>query len=115
VTGSPKKLPDILTYNQIYQLAPALADVDGDGRNDIVLTANYWTGSGYYDRVYAYDLHGPAAHGPLEWSQLRGEAQRRGYYETGKNLASDAYLAIHTTGDGVVTTATPGPECQNHA
>jgi hypothetical protein len=89
---------------------PAIADIDLDGRNDIILNGAYWGGSsGVFDSVWALDLHGPAAHGPIEWGQYKGNAQHTGAYETGKNLASDAYLAVRIRGSGAVTAS--GIDC----
>jgi uncharacterized repeat protein (TIGR01451 family) len=60
---------------------PAIADLDLDGRNEIIITGNYWNGiSGYYDKVWAYDLGGPQ-HGRVEWEQFGGGPRHRGYYE----------------------------------
>jgi uncharacterized repeat protein (TIGR01451 family) len=60
---------------------PAVADLDLDGRNEIIVTGNYWNGiSGYYDKVWAYDLGGPQ-HGRVEWGQFGGGPRHRGYYE----------------------------------
>src|SRR5262249_1114374 len=38
---------------------PAIADIDLDGRNDIVVTSDFWNGaSGYYDKVWVYSIGG---------------------------------------------------------
>ncbi len=59
---------------------PAIADIDLDGRNEIIITGSYWGGTtGYYDKVWVYDLGGPA-HGPIEWGQLGGDARHTGRY-----------------------------------
>ncbi len=59
---------------------PAIADLDLDGRNEIVVTGSYWSGiSGSYDKVWAFDLGGPA-HGRIEWAQLGGGPRHQGVY-----------------------------------
>jgi len=51
---------------------PAIADIDLDGRNEIVVTGSFWNGySGYYDKLWVYDLGGPP-HGPVQWGQFMG-------------------------------------------
>lgn len=53
-------------------MAPAIADIDLDGRNEIIVGSTLWEGrSGMYDTVYAFDLGGPA-HGPILWGQVGG-------------------------------------------
>ena len=113
--GSPHLLPVEFRFDNVTVEAPVIADLDADGRNDIVLRKFPWTGySGWYPDVYAYDMRGPAAHGPIEWGQAGGGPRRTNYYETGKNLATDAYLAIHTAGDGMVLATGSAAECQEH-
>lgn len=59
---------------------PAIADIDLDGRNEIVITGDYWNGySGYYDKLWVYDLGG-AAHGPVQWGQFMGGPRHQGTY-----------------------------------
>ena len=103
VSGFPKTIPRMW-----IAAVPAIADLDLDGRNDIILTRN-WNGEdfnsaiGYFDAVWVLDLRGPAAHGPIEWGQLKGGRGHDGFYELGKNLANDAYLATQVRGGGTVT------------
>ena len=53
-------------------MAPAIADIDLDGRNEILIGSDLWKGySGMYDTVYAFDLGGPT-HGPILWGQVGG-------------------------------------------
>ncbi len=60
--------------------APAIADIDLDGRNEIIITGSFWNGhSGYYDNVWVYDLGG-TSHGNVEWGQLGGGPQNWGFY-----------------------------------
>jgi hypothetical protein len=59
---------------------PAIADIDLDGRNEIIVTSDYWDGvAGYHDKVWVYDLGGPP-HGPVLWGQYRGGARHQGRY-----------------------------------
>lgn len=91
---------------------PAIADVDLDGRNELVLFGQFWNGfTGDYDAVWVLDLHGAAANGPIEWGQYKGDAHHSGYYATGKNLATQAYLAAHVLGTGTVKSSDGGIDC----
>jgi hypothetical protein len=61
---------------------PAIADIDLDGHNEIVVTGDpwdYWKGTDYYDKVWVYDLGG-GRHGQIEWGQFGGNPQHRGFY-----------------------------------
>jgi hypothetical protein len=52
--------------------------------------------------LFAWDFSsGPT--GPIEWGQYRGGADRRAYYELGKNLPNQAYLAAHAHGSGTIS------------
>jgi hypothetical protein len=51
--------------------------------------------------------------GPIEWGQYKGGADHKGAYETGKNLANDAYLTVHLRGQGSVASSTAGINCGN--
>lgn len=88
---------------------PAIADIDGDGRNEIIVATT--RDMGYFENVFAFDLGGPAPHGPLEWPQHMGGADRRGYYETGKNLPAHAYLSVQVFGTGSIRSADGGIDC----
>jgi len=48
--------PKILNIG--YGAEPAIADIDLDGRNEIIVTGGFWRG-GYHDKVWVYDLGGP--------------------------------------------------------
>lgn len=60
---------------------PAVADVDGDGRNEILVAARrigaYVSWTPY---LYAYDLGGAGPHAPPEWGQYAGGPQHQGRY-----------------------------------
>jgi hypothetical protein len=80
---------------------PAIADVDGDGRNELVVGGSAWTGSpGLYDQVWMYDLHGPGPYGRIEWGQFNGGPQHNGRY-SGFNI----------TGPPILTTRRAFPIC----
>ena len=103
-SGFPKQLANEFVYNAVgVTYTPIIADIDADGRNDIIVTSDYWAGvEGWFNRVWAYDLHGPAIHGPIEWGQDREGPGHRSFYELGKNLAASAYLATRVSGSGSV-------------
>ncbi len=68
------------TLNIGFGAVPAIADIDRDGRNDIVVCGSYWNGfSGFYDKCWAYDLGG-GHHGKIEWGQFGGNAAHSGRY-----------------------------------
>ena len=90
---------------------PALADIDHDGRTDIVV----WPMASPGDResVFVYDLHGAGTYGPIEWGQYMGGPKHTGYYETGKNLPNHAFLTAQTHGEGRITSADGRIDCGN--
>jgi hypothetical protein len=59
---------------------PAIADIDLDGRNEIIITGAFWNGyPGYYDKVWVFDLGDPP-HGAIHWGQFMGGPKHQGYY-----------------------------------
>lgn len=58
---------------------PAIADIDLDGRNDIIVGGVYGNSSTPTDHVWAYDLHG-ANYGDIEWGQFGGSSEHSGLY-----------------------------------
>ncbi len=59
---------------------PAIADLDLDGRNELVVLGSAWSGfEGLYDKVWVYDLHG-SSYGGIEWGQFGGNARHTGLY-----------------------------------
>jgi subtilisin family serine protease len=88
---------------------PAIADLDGSGRNDLVITRN--PSFGMWDSIFAYDLQGPGPYGPVEWGQYMGDATHQGYYETGKNLTASAYLTAQAHGAGVIVSSDGAINC----
>jgi hypothetical protein len=74
VAGFPKALP------LGSGATPAIADVDLDGRNELVVGGSYWNGvTGSYDTLWVYDLHG-TAYGPVLWGQFMGGPRHQGRY-----------------------------------
>jgi len=59
--------------------APAIADVDGDGRNEIVVAGSDSDYTGYFDSLWVYDLGGGPS-GRVEWGQFMGGPQHQGRY-----------------------------------
>jgi len=59
---------------------PAIADLDRDGRNEIIITGTPWTGiEDFFDTVWAYDLGG-GPHGAIQWGQFAGGPKHQGRY-----------------------------------
>lgn len=72
----PKYLP-LIGWGAV----PAIADVDGDARNELIVTGQHWSGrSGDYDKVWVYDLRAPGPYGGIEWGQFGGDARHRHIY-----------------------------------
>jgi len=102
---------EVLVYNRYGALhprfpksiwgtgVPAIADIDLDGRNDIVASGDRSSMSvaGYYDRVWAYDLGGPP-HGRIEWGQLMGGPKHQGVYVAASPVGRRADLSLTMTG-----------------
>lgn len=81
---------------------PAIADIDRDGRNELIVTSDYWNGiSGYYDKVWVYDLGGITPHGPAEWGQFMSSASHHGRYRPqAVSLASHILVGDVTVTEG---------------
>ncbi len=87
---------------------PAIADLDLDGRNEIIVTGHYDDSEilvpGEYDTVWVYDLGG-SAHGRVEWGQFGGGPRHHGSYgRTGggsapTNLLTNAGFELDANGD----------------
>lgn len=78
---------------------PAIADIDRDGRNELIVTGAIWGGvPAYLDKVWVYDLGG-GDHGPVQWGQFGGGAGHGGVY------------TLHAPGErGVAPVADAGPD-----
>ena len=92
--------------------APAIADIDGDGRNEIVIAGNFLNGErGFFDKVWVFDLGGPP-HGPVLWGQFMGNAKHTGT-AVPQSAAPQAHytLGVATTGSGAVASNPAGIDC----
>jgi hypothetical protein len=93
--------------------APAIADIDLDGRNELIVASDYWDGAaGYFDKVWVYDLGGPTPHGPVEWGQFMGGPRHRGLYQP-VPVTPAFQVAVERVGAGAgaVTSDPPGIAC----
>jgi subtilisin family serine protease len=105
VAGFPKNF-----YGEGGSLnTPAIADIDRDGRNEIVIAAI--KGNGVRDTIFVFDTHAPGVHGPVEWPQYLGGPDHHAHYDTGKSLPNHAYLATQIFGAGDVISADGGIGC----
>lgn len=93
---------------------PAIADIDGDGHNEIVVSGDFWNGyPGYFDKVWVFDLGGPR-HGPVQWGQFMGNARHTGAYSP---LADPpppptySSLSVDVSGCGRVLSYPGGIDC----
>jgi hypothetical protein len=60
---------------------PAIADIDNDGRNELIVSGSSWGGYiGLYDKLWAFDLHGAGPYGGIEWGQFGGGPKHQGRY-----------------------------------
>ncbi len=60
---------------------PAIADIDLDGRNEIIVCADYWNGvSGDRNKCWAYDYRGTGPYGHVEWGQFGGNEAHQNVY-----------------------------------
>jgi hypothetical protein len=86
---------------------PAIADVDGDGRNELAVTGTYWPGyAGWLDKVWLFDLQGSGPYGRIEWGQLGGGPQHQSRYPV-PALPCRATPTPTATGSPVTRTPTP--------
>jgi subtilisin family serine protease len=90
---------------------PAIADLDGDGRNELIITSALWVGvSGYYDKVWVYGFGGPTPHGPVPWGQFMGGPGHRALY-TGRAPFHGLAVQKAGGGSGTVTSSPAGIDC----
>jgi hypothetical protein len=90
---------------------PAIADVDRDGRNELVVSGDFWNGSnGSFDKLWVYDLGGPA-HGAVPWGQLMGGPRHQGRfgYLDAAALVADFAAGPGSDGNGVLEPGETAP------
>lgn len=76
VPGFPKSIEAVGSGG-----VPAIADIDRDGRNELVVSGSNWSGvSGPQERVWVFDLEGPGPYGPIPWGQFGGGPHHRNAY-----------------------------------
>jgi len=85
VSGFPMRI-DYIDHGAV----PAIADIDRDCHNEVIITGDFWDGyTGYYPTVWAFDLSrmspginlgGIKAHGNIEWGQFMSNASHTGVY-----------------------------------
>lgn len=63
-----------------FQSSPAVADLDGNGRLDVVATGTHTSGAGV---VYRWELPAAAKLGALGWHQFRKDGRRTGSWAQG--------------------------------
>jgi subtilisin family serine protease len=87
----------------------AIADLDGSHHNDLIVAST--PPPGFRDSIFVYDLKGAGPYGPIEWGQYMEGASHRGFYQTGKNLTTKAYLTAQAHGAGVITSGDGAINC----
>lgn len=102
--GHPKPL---LSFR--LGMAAAIADIDLDGRNDLLVSPT--SVPGVSDTLYGYDYNGGNPSGPIEWGQYMEGPENRGYYELGKNLPDHAFLVAYAHGAGRLESTGGGIAC----
>lgn len=100
ISGFPKDLNEPTTCSgvEFNLFSPAIADLDGDGFNELVVAG--WrdlcgsTNLVPMSTVFAYDLGGFPG-GRIEWGQIRGNAKRTDVYQatTNYDTSKDADLS----------------------
>ena len=74
--GFPKTVPQVGSGG-----VPAIADIDLDGRNELVVSGLNWQGiTDMLDRVWVYDLKGAGPYGPIPWGQFGGNSSHTSSY-----------------------------------
>ena len=59
---------------------PVIADIDRDGRNEVVVASTTWNGyPEFLYTVWVFDFGG-SNHAPPQWSQLGGSSRRLGSF-----------------------------------
>lgn len=86
----------------------AIADLDLNGRNDIII-AGSGNNASTSDAVWVYEFSTAGPHGPVEWGQFRGDGRHQGYYQLGQTLPNNAFVSTRVRGSGRVTAS--GIDC----
>jgi subtilisin family serine protease len=90
---------------------PAIADIDGDGHNEIIVIGSPESFDGFLDRLWVFDLGGPT-HGPVLWGQFMGNAKHTGtstvIYPPSRDYQT---LRVSVEGSGKVTSSPAGINC----
>jgi subtilisin family serine protease len=94
-----------------YGAVPAIADLDLDGRNEIIVSTDVWWGD--YPKVWVYDLGGTSPHGAVQWSQLMGGPKHQGFYAGGFSVPKKAIMSVTTKGSQIGTVTGGGLSCGN--
>ncbi len=85
--GTPAKAWDQTGVYPIgFGAVPAIADIDNDRHNEIIITGDYWDGiTGSFDAVWVYDLNKNDPNvihsSNIEWGQFMHDAQHTGFSE----------------------------------
>jgi hypothetical protein len=80
--GRPVELPSLNTT-----AAAAIADLDLDGRNEIIVSLGQQHTDFEYNAAWAYDLHGTGKYGAVQWGQFGGGPQHQGYFPPGTSCS----------------------------
>lgn len=66
-------------------IMPTIADVDIDGRNEIIVASTFWNGhSDIYPQIWVFDLGG-SMHGAVEWGEKYGNERNAGAHWSADN------------------------------
>lgn len=61
-------------------MTPVIADVDLDGKNEVLITGNFWNGNaGLYPQLWLFELPG-GQDGKVEWGQMMSDESNSGEY-----------------------------------
>jgi hypothetical protein len=90
VAGFPKDLP--LDFGAV----PAIADLDGDGRNELIVGGSSWSGQpGTAPGLWVYDVGGPSTGGRIEWGQFMHNGGHSGAYRPADCPTPDTEITSH--------------------
>jgi hypothetical protein len=74
-------LPILDSLRVGYGAVPAIADIDLDGHNEVIITSDAWGGEeSYQDKVWAFDVRAEGPYGHIEWGQYAGGPRHQGVY-----------------------------------